>query len=97
MDPRTAAALDVIAAFAAPNPGCSAQGSRLFRVWWLDELASSSGSPSLLWIGQCYLDRSFRPPAILDFSPSQIGNAVMYVTNFYEQACAILWESRHFR
>ncbi len=81
MDARTVAALDVIAPFAAPNPGCSAQGSRFFRVWWLDELASPSGSPSLLWIGQYYLDRSFRPPAVCHLS-SRIGNAVTYVTNF---------------
>jgi len=38
VDTRTVAAPDVITAFAIPNPGCSSQGSRFFRVWWFDEL-----------------------------------------------------------
>jgi hypothetical protein len=46
MDACTVAALDAITAFAVPNPGCSSQGSRFFRVWWLDELPRRVDHPA---------------------------------------------------
>jgi hypothetical protein len=46
MGARTVTAPDVITAFAVPNPGCSSQGSRFFRVWWLDELPCRAGHPA---------------------------------------------------
>ena len=33
MDACTVTALDVITAFAVPNPDCSSQSRRIFRVW----------------------------------------------------------------
>ena len=46
MDACTIAALDAIAAFAAPNPNCSSQGSWIFRVWWLNELPRRADHPA---------------------------------------------------
>jgi ElaB/YqjD/DUF883 family membrane-anchored ribosome-binding protein len=36
----------VITAFAIPNPGCSSQGSRFFRVWWFSELPHRTNHPA---------------------------------------------------
>ena len=38
MEACTVTALDVITAFAVPNPNCSSQSSRFFRVWLPDGL-----------------------------------------------------------
>jgi hypothetical protein len=46
VDACTIAAPDAITAFAVPNPGCSLQGSRFFRVWWLNELPRRAGHPA---------------------------------------------------
>ena len=46
VDTRTVAALDAITAFAVPNPGCSSQDSRFFRVWWFNELPRRTNHPA---------------------------------------------------
>jgi len=46
VDACTVAAPDAITAFAVPNPSCSSQGSRFFRVWWLSELPRQVNHPA---------------------------------------------------
>jgi hypothetical protein len=46
VDTCTVAAPDAITAFAVPNPNCSLQSSRFFRVWWLDELPRRPDHPA---------------------------------------------------
>jgi hypothetical protein len=54
VDARTVAAPDAITAFALPNPDCSSQGSRFFRVWWLDELPRRVDHPAYFGLATSY-------------------------------------------
>jgi hypothetical protein len=47
----TITALDVIAAFAVPNPNCPSQGRRFFSGSVAFQVAPSGGSPGLLRTG----------------------------------------------
>ena len=95
MDARTVAALDVIAAFAVPNPGCSSQGSRFFRVWWLDELPRRAGHPAyfgsvnVTWTG-LFGRRQFLTLVLPNRECCDIGH------KFYEQACVFLCKKGDF-
>src|SRR5215467_2767813 len=60
VDACTVAAVDVITAFAVPNPSCSSQGSWFFRVWWLDESPRRGNHPAYFGWVNC-LNRSFQP------------------------------------
>jgi hypothetical protein len=83
----------VIAAFAVPNPGCSSQGSRFFRVWWLDELPRRAchpayfGSVNVTWTG-LFGRRQFFTLVL----PNQ--QCCDACHKFYEQAWSVLWKRR---
>jgi len=64
VDACTAAAPDAITAFAVPNPSCSSQSQSVFSGWVARRVASPSGSPGLLQIGQCYLNQPFQPSTV---------------------------------
>ena len=54
MDTCTVAALDVITAFAVPNPNCSSQSQSVFSGLVALQVTLSSESLSLLRIGKFY-------------------------------------------
>ena len=73
VDARTVAAPDAITAFAVPNPRLFLAGQSVFSGLVAQRVASPSGSPSLLWIGQCYLNQPFQLPAVFHVSPPESG------------------------
>jgi hypothetical protein len=59
VDTCTVAALDVITAFAVPNPNCSSQSQSVFSGLVALQVALPSRSPSLLRIGKFYFANPF--------------------------------------
>jgi hypothetical protein len=59
VDTCTVAALDVITAFAVPNPNCFSQSQSVFSGLVALQVALPSGSLSLLWIGKSYFANPF--------------------------------------
>ena len=61
VDTCTVAALDVITAFAVPNPNCSSQSQSVFSGLVALQVALASRSLSLLWIEEFLFHQSFQP------------------------------------
>jgi hypothetical protein len=59
VDTCTVAALDVITAFAVPNPNCPSQDQSVFSGLVALQVALLSGSPSLLRFGKFYFANPF--------------------------------------
>jgi hypothetical protein len=59
VDTRTVAALDVITAFAVPNPNCPSQDQSVFSGLVALQVALLSRSPSLLRTGKFYFANPF--------------------------------------
>jgi len=59
VDTCTVAALDVITAFAVPNPNCSSQKQSVFSGLVALQVALSSRSLSLLWTDKFYFANPF--------------------------------------
>jgi hypothetical protein len=59
VDTCTVAALDVITAFAVPNPNCSSQNQSVFSGLVALQVALPSRSPSLLRTGKFYFANPF--------------------------------------
>ena len=59
MDTCTVAALDVITAFAVPNPNCSSQNQSVFSGLVALQVTLLSRSPSLLRTGKFYFANPF--------------------------------------
>lgn len=57
----TVAALDVITAFAVPNPNGSSQNSRFFQVRLVSELPRQANYPAYFGLAKFYLSQSFQP------------------------------------
>jgi hypothetical protein len=92
VDACTVAAPDAITAFAVPNPSCSSQGSRFFRVWWLDESPRRAGHPAyfglinVTWINPLG-HRQFLTLVLPNRECSDVRH------KFYEQECSFLLKS----
>jgi hypothetical protein len=57
----TITALDVIAAFAVPNPNCPSQSCRFFRVRSSVESPRRTDHPAYFGLAKFYLGQPFRP------------------------------------
>ena len=69
VDACTVAALDATTAFAVPNPSCSSQGSRFFRVWWLDELPRQVDHPAYFGLVNITWINPFQPSTVVNINP----------------------------
>ena len=83
---------DAITAFAVPNPSCSSQGSRFFRVWWLDELPRRVDHPAYFGLVNVTWTNPFsRRQFFILVLPNRECSDVRH--KFYEQACSFLLKS----
>jgi len=83
---------DAITAFAVPNPSCSSQGSRFFRVWWLDELPRRVDHPAYFGLVNVTWTNPFsRRQFFTLVLPNRECSDVRH--KFYEQACSFLLKS----
>ena len=89
VDACTVAVPDAITAFAVPNLNCSSQSQLVFSGLVARRVASPSGSPSLLRIGECYLDQPFPPSTIATIAPvRRVVNAGFWCIRKMEKAGA---------